>query len=112
MRGKSAELVKADQANLQGLADGIGRQQPRVSHSQDALGYGYRCAPQEVADITGLDIETVARLLAEEEGRRRVVTAAGTSCYLLPGNPCHAGSLRVCAPWELVSSIDRILAAW
>jgi hypothetical protein len=40
-------------------------------------------APQEVADITGLDIETVARLLAEEEGRRRVVTAAGK--FMLTG---------------------------
>src|SRR5260221_11145302 len=40
-------------------------------------------APQEVADITGLDIGTVARLLAEEEGRRRVVTAAGK--FMLTG---------------------------
>jgi hypothetical protein len=40
-------------------------------------------APQEVADITGLDVETVARLLADAEVRRRVVTAAGK--FMLTG---------------------------
>ena len=40
-------------------------------------------APQEVADITGLDVETVARVLAEEEVRRRVVMAAGK--FMLTG---------------------------
>jgi hypothetical protein len=40
-------------------------------------------APQELTDITGLDVGTVASVLAEAEVRRRVVMAAGK--FMLTG---------------------------
>jgi hypothetical protein len=40
-------------------------------------------APQELTDITGLDVGTVASVLAEAEARRRVVMAAGK--FMLTG---------------------------
>jgi hypothetical protein len=40
-------------------------------------------APQDLTDITGLDVETVTSVLAEAEARRRVVMAAGK--FMLTG---------------------------